>query len=578
VTRRVLASSVLAAAALLLAAAPAAGHAVLLSTQPADGATLEDPPSEVTLEFNEPVTAPDGAIRVFDHRGQRVDLADARVPGDAPNTIVASLSEGAAEGTYVVAWRAVSADGHPVRGAFLFSVGEETPLSDDFLAQIITEGGERAVAVAAAVARGLTYAAVLLAAGALAFLLTVLPAGSPTRPRLTSAAVWAAAAGIGLTALGIPLQTALETGAGAGILLRPDLVTATAASNVGLSAALRAAGLAVVIIAVRNAASRWGSIVAGTGATAALASFLLVGHQVTTEPRWLVVTADTVHLGGGAVWFGGLVLLALYLRRPDGDPVTAADVVSRFSALAVIAVLAVAGGGLALAWAEVRAVRALTTPYGLTLLAKSAVVVAVLAVGAYNNRRLVPAVRQHASASREGRVPTGGSADAPDTAPSSGPDLAAPAWRRLRRTVRLEAAGLVAALVVTGALVYLQPAREAAGVAGPFVTYADLGDEHELNLVVDPNRAGYNEIHIYVTERATFRPLHPLGGAELRLSFSLPAEDVGPLVREPHFAGPGHWLHAGTELAFPGAWEIEVIVRVDDFREVRTTIPVHVNP
>ena len=55
--------------ALLLAALAAAfdagAHAVLLSTQPADGAVLREPPARVTFSFNEPVQLIDGRVLQF---------------------------------------------------------------------------------------------------------------------------------------------------------------------------------------------------------------------------------------------------------------------------------------------------------------------------------------------------------------------------------------------------------------------------------------------------------------------------------------------------------------------------------
>jgi copper transport protein len=541
----------------LLNVTPAHAHAVLVSTDPPDGATLDAAPEQVTVTFSEPITPPDGALRVYDSSGERVDGADAHVPDDAPESVVATLDAGLPQGTYVVAWRAISDDGHPIRGAFLFGVGEDVTFDEGLLAQITAGTEERVVGVVAALSRGLTYATTLLASGAAAFLVLVAGPTHRRRPDLRRVCVGAAVTGIVVSLLAIPLQTALETGVGLEAFVRGDLLWTTLDGNYGWSVAVRTAGLAAVAISAAGPAftRSWSPPTAGAGASAAIASFLLIGHTVTTQPRWLVVTSDAVHLAGAALWFGGLVLLAAYLRRPDDPPDEAAGIVARFSRTAMTAVIAVAAGGLALAWAEVRVPRALFgTAYGMTLIVKVVLVAVVLTVGAYNNRRLVPAV---VTRDRE--------------------EGASRAWSQLSRTVRAEGALLVLVLLVTGALVYIQPAREAAGVTGVFSTYEDVGDDHEVNLVVDPNRAGRNELHLYVTHRETFRPLSTLE-ADLHLEIEMPTEDVGPIEREPRVAGPGHWLHAGDELAFPGTWRVVVVVRLDEFEEVRTTIDVPVNP
>ena len=113
---------------------------------------------------------------------------------------------------------------------------------------------------------------------------------------------------------------------------------------------------------------------------------------------------------------------------------------------------------------------------------------------------------------------------------------------------------------------------EAAGVSGPLSTYLPFGDG-ELNLVVDPNRAGRNEIHMYVL---TPGGLPALVTGEATLELWPPDAESGPIVREPLVAGPGHFVHSGNELAFPGEWRIVVKVRESAFEETvgETTVRV----
>jgi copper transport protein len=299
---------------------------------------------------------------------------------------------------------------------------------------------------------------------------------------------------------------------------------------------------------------------------------LLTGHTRTSEPGWLVLGADAVHVAAAALWLGGLAALVLALRGSiaEGDPLGGARLVGRFSTLAVWSVVALAGAGLALAWVEVRAPRALTsTSYGLTLVAKTAAALTVLGVAAYNNRILVPAV----TGRRPSPLPTN------PTSPSSVATLTsvtspAAALGRLRRTVRIELAGLSVVLATTALLVNLQPAAEAAGVSGPYSTFIPFGDG-QLNLVVDPNRVGVNQIHLYVL---TTGGLPALISGEGEIEFRMPAEDIGPIVRRLQVGGPGHYLHTGSELAIPGEWVITVRQRISEFEETSVDIPVDVNP
>jgi copper transport protein len=133
--------------------------------------------------------------------------------------------------------------------------------------------------------------------------------------------------------------------------------------------------------------------------------------------------------------------------------------------------------------------------------------------------------------------------------------------------------GLVVAVAVTALLVTLPPAAEAAGVTDPFSTTAEFG-AGLLNLVVDPNRAGVNEVHVYTLDQSGLPT--SLSG-ELSMGLSMPHHDIGPLERNPIVAGPGHWILSGPELSIPGTWEI-TIRRVEGFDEDTVTIPVTVNP
>jgi hypothetical protein len=206
-------------------------------------------------------------------------------------------------------------------------------------------------------------------------------------------------------------------------------------------------------------------------------------------------------------------------------------------------------------------------------LAKTAITAAVLEVAAYNNRVLVPSI-------------IGGDGDVPspplvDGVPPKTRLALAPrhrlsregAWERLGRTVRIELVGLLLVVGVTALLVNLPPAAEAAGVSGPYSAYVGLGDG-DLNLVVDPNRAGNNLIHFYVLTSAG-RPARTSGEAVLEMR--MPAQDIGPIVRQLVPAGPGHYIHTGPELAIPGEWLITFTQRTSQFDEITVDVPVVVN-
>ncbi|MGH8884445.1 MAG: copper resistance protein CopC [Egibacteraceae bacterium] len=550
--------------ALLALAAPSAwAHAQLETTTPADGETVQASPDQVVLRFSEGVSPPPAAIRVLNANGQRVDAGDSGPAGDS-STLRVHLRGRLGTGTYVVAWRATSLDGHPVRGAFIFSVGDgASPDRTGLIARVVPVERDAGWQVAAAVTRWVLYAGALLAAGGVAFLVFVQGVGgSPPTAHdrraaergvlariVTVAALVAAVA----TVASLAWQAVLTSGLGAAGLGNGRVLVDVLRSGFGASALVRLSGLVAVMLGVARLSARAGVAAAGVGAVSTIGSFVLTGHTVATSPRVLVSIANLAHAAAGAVWFGGLVLLLVTLRRrkADGDAIGAGELVASFSRMATIAVVAVVVAGLGLAWSQVRAARALTsTAYGWALIAKVALVGMIIALGAYNHRRLVPAI--------------------------AAPPVREAAWGTLRRTVRAEAAGVVAVLAVTAVLVNLVPARTAAGVTGPFTATTPMGT-YQLNVTVDPNRAGANELHIYLFDPAG-QPTDPTAGSGLQVGFSLPSRDIGPITRTATVAGPGHWQMAGDELSIPGQWRLQFQLTVSRFSQLTTALTVPVNP
>lgn len=268
------------------------------------------------------------------------------------------------------------------------------------------------------------YGGTLVAAGGVAFLGLLAAAGVPGRAQVARRVVSGAAVGLAAALTVVPLEVVIAGGDGVAGLAMPDLWQQVVASGVGERTALAAAGFTVLLLGV----ARWttsGSLrVATGGALAVVAAQLVTGHSTVVNPVWVGLTANFSHLLAAAVWVGGLALLPLVLREPLSP--AGATTVTRFSSAAAAAVGVFAAAGAILAFHH--AGGALSgTPYGWTLLTKAALVTATVAIAAYNHWRLVPAIRRGDAA----------------------------AWARLRHTVRAEAVGVAAVLVVTAGLVAL---------------------------------------------------------------------------------------------------------------------------
>jgi len=100
-------------------------HSGLVSVTPADGSTISKAPTSVELVFNEHVN-PDYVTVVLTSSGTPVTLGTPVVVGPK---VTASVTGATAPGSYRIAYRVVSVDGHPVSGETTFSIAGATTAS-----------------------------------------------------------------------------------------------------------------------------------------------------------------------------------------------------------------------------------------------------------------------------------------------------------------------------------------------------------------------------------------------------------------------------------------------------------------
>jgi copper resistance protein C len=98
--------------------APAAAHAVLEKTSPVDQSTVDTVPGFVSLTFDEAPQAKFSTIHITGPDGQRKDSGPIALNGAVASEHVSGSRPA---GRYVVDWRVVSDDGHPISGQFTFT-------------------------------------------------------------------------------------------------------------------------------------------------------------------------------------------------------------------------------------------------------------------------------------------------------------------------------------------------------------------------------------------------------------------------------------------------------------------------
>ncbi|MFJ9838879.1 FixH family protein [Kitasatospora sp. NPDC101155] len=514
-------------ALMLAGAGPASAHATLDSTDPRQNSVVATAPQAVTLTFSETVSLSSDSVRVLDPAGKAVDAGNPAHADGQGNTARVALNSGLANGTYTVAWRAVSEDSHPVGGAFTFSIGAP---SDTSVSATALQGAKADGLVAALYGTGRTvaYAAFALLAGVAAFVLICWPAGATRRPvqRLLMTG-WTAL--LASTVAVLMLRGPYERGSGIGKALDLSLVRATLDERIGTALAARllllAAGGIFLSLLVgqlglpqrpapakagepdehdedaeaaelreleQRAAerpqreARLGLGVAGLVLAVALAAtWVGADHASVGIQVWLALPFGVLHLIAMALWLGGLASLLVGLREGVG-----AEVVDRFSKVAFGSVAVLVVTGIYQSWRGLGSWGALTgTEYGQLLLVKTGCVVVMLGVAWISRTwltRLRSAPAEAAEVERaEVREPVDVAAHDGDPVrqaqlarqqaarASAGRDRGlTPTRAGLRRSVLVEALAAVAVLVVTTMLTNSPPGRvageiKAAGNAAP---------------------------------------------------------------------------------------------------------------
>jgi copper transport protein len=550
-----------AAAAVLVPSAFA--HSVLLGTEPANDAVVQESPGRVELRFNEPVEMSLGGIRVFDSEGNRVD-AD-RVSPNGARRVGVDIEGDLERGTYTVAWRAISADSDPISGAFVFHVQERGVQPGGISVESLT-GTSTTVDVFFTGGRFFDLALLLLSLGGAVVLVIALPTAPwHVRRRLYGVLAGLATALALVALLNIFFQGAAARGVGILDAFRWNVFTTVLETRYGemmLVQAALAATLALTAMALRHSEARDRraltalTLVLGAG-MALTPSFS--GHASTAGK--LAVTSDIAHVIAAALWTGGLgfLVLALVLARDDRWPL-ATRAVPRFSNMAVVSVATLLIAGVINGYLQVRTWSALwETRYGLLLLAKIALVVPLLGLGAYNNRYAVPRLKAGIASVLE--------------------------RRRFLTAAGVELAIMVAVVAITAVLVSAEPARTEAmmegmamedgamgteaGDQGAFESDVDLG-EMMAHLVVEPAMPGENSIHL------TFEHADAERLTKVSVAASLPSEDIGPLAfpAEPVQGQPGEYVAEGASLSLPGEWELRIEALMGEFDLLTETITV----
>jgi copper transport protein len=508
----------------------ALAHANLTSTVPASGSSVAQSPKTIVMTFSENPDPKLSLVRVLDTNGHVVPgVSSVRpVPGK-PLELQVALSTPLAKGVYTVNWRSVSAvDGHVANGAFAFGVG--TTPSPGSVRTVDLLYTSRWTTGLSAIGRWLLYAGLAIFVGAAATSLLALGGRVPAGGNL-ALRVAAVVAVLGLCAM----VWAERILVGAQSLL-PLFETTEGLYLVALAVALVLCVIAVVCVDLWPA--RWSLLLLGALGAAAVLVHVLAGHaDAPSSWRLLNVLVQWIHMTSVGVWIGGLAWLLLGIR--GADKTERADAVAAFSRVATVTLVIVLATGLTRGMVEVRSLSNLVhTAYGITLVAKVAMVAGLVLLGALNHYRWTPLLRTKEGAARTFRLNSGG-----------------------------ELAVAAAVLAATAVLSGLAPAWSVAAAGGTpatasgiTVTGADFGTTVRVHLTVSPGAVGRNSYNVIVDGYDSGRPLSSVTGVTLQ--FSLPSQ---PSLSSSQLAlgevSGGTWRGSGLQLSVVGRWRVDVLVQ-----------------
>jgi copper transport protein len=539
-----------AAAALAL---PAAGwaHAALVRTVPTASVVVNRPPPVVLLTYTEAVEPRFAAVSVTNAGGESVRAGNPRRSASDPKTLVVPLRR-VPQGWYLVYWRVISVDGHPVRGAFTFAVGPNPGPAPQFTIPSISETAATPRLIAA---RSVVFVSIMTAIGL--FLLRIAIA-RPVVRRVPETRLRAVSLAFGVAALvalvAIPIYVLMATAdfalrstfdLGALVPLLRDSAFGRGYLDLELVFGLfvLAAGLALWIDRPERERRSVAELLSVGGAFAGAAAVLLVpglaGHAAQYSPRGAALLFDWLHLLAGSIWLGGLIgLLVLWrsfavARRVAGLVVC----VPRFSNTAFVSVLTLIGSGIGASLIHLPTFASLwQTSYGQTLLVKIGLLSAAMLLAAVNLLRTRPRLLAY----RER------------------PELAPGAASLLRRLVAGEVLLVVGAVIAAAVLTSLAPPAKGLAHAGNPSARVGPGrvaevvnkNGYRIELRVSPNRAAVpNSFSVAITRGGT-----PVRGAEVVSGFTMLDMEMGTQSYALTETSPGVYTRSAPALVMVGHW------------------------
>jgi copper transport protein len=551
---RIVGAVAVAAVACVAAPSAASAHAYLIRTVPAASGVLDGPPPNVQLTYDEAVEPRFAIISVTNAAGHQETTGPVHRSPANPDTLVVPLRPHLPQGWYLIYWRAISVDGHPVQGAFTYAIGPNPGPAPQFPIPSIAGS---ATSLRLLIARWVMFLSVMSAIGLFVFRAIIARPAARVGSRVSLRAVSRAfviASVIGVVAIPVYLDiaTAIDS-------LRSEFdltglvplfrVTAFGRGYVDLLVCFAlfclAGWTALWLDRPARARRSIAEVLAVAGALLAAGAVLLLpgsaGHAAQTSPRGISVALDWVHLVTGSLWLGGLIgLIVLWGSVTASERIGALSVVvPRFSNVALASVVLLLASGT---WATINHMPALDalwqTGYGVAILVKIGLLIAAIALASGNLLRTTPRLQ----------------------AATSHPEGVAGAAHLLRRLISGEAALIASAVFAAAVLSSLAPPPPAFSLQSSALANVGPGRVAEtvkrngyvLQVLVSPNKAAApDSFALHIT-----RGGQPVRGATVTLTFNHTEMQMPQQEYQLTESQPGVYSRAAPALVMVGKWAL----------------------
>ncbi len=526
----------------------ALAHALLVRSIPDANALLDRAPAQVELFFSEAIEPAFSKIQVLDSRGQSVDNNDSKVDPIDPTHLSVSLRS-LTDGIYTVAWKTLSAvDGHATQGSFPFAVGNVDAAA---LASASSASNQITLPIGEVIAKWLMYLSALALTGSTLFILFVWQPAHRAIDREVDlhSLLFTRLPAVALIVLiianifGLLVQAAQAAGT------ELEVPWSLATYGVLFTTRFGALWIARTLLTLLLAGLMLKNVTMRDRLIALMVSSLLLltislGRHAASEPQpTLPVLADWLHLLAASIWIGGLIHFVTGLwatrqldRREAYRTRLTAQLIPRFSKLALISVATLALTGLYSAILRVGSIEALfNTVYGQALIVKVAIIAPMIMIGAVNLLIITPRMKRAAESNTN-----------------------SPLADRFRRIVTSEVTVGAVLLLSVSVFTSLPPARIAS--TPPQLAAETQADDLDIALNITPGRVGINTFAVTLTSNG--QPIDDVKSAQLR--FTPARANIAPSQSQLSGQDNGLYSNKGAYLSLPDTWQVQVVVRRAD--------------